>query len=273
MVRGGKILMCVLSGLLPAVSARAAAAGPQESPFQAIVERNVFNVHPAPPPSNATPAPPRAKITVTGILTIFGDNRAVMKVQFPAGAGGPAHEKSLYLPEGQGQDGIDVLTVDVKAGTVNVNNGGTIETLDIAKNGEKPSQGAPPITLPMPANPVPLPAISSIAPPASPASSGNSRLPTRTLRLPANYGGAPGGGGIGGGMGVIAGGVPAGSTANQNASQMTAEQQMLMIEANRELTKDQVLAGKLPPLPPTPITPAGSPGSVRTPAPAPPPPP
>jgi hypothetical protein len=274
MVRSGKIiLVCGLSSLLLGVSFRAVAADSQEFPFQAIVDRNVFNVHPPPPPPPPDTTKLRAKITLTGILTIFGDKRAVMKVQFPAGAGQPAHEKSYILPEGQGQDGIDVLSVDENAGIVKVNNGGTPETLDIAKNGEKPLQGAPPgpgaspISLPMPANPAP------VLPQASPVSSGSSRLPTRTLRLPPNNGGGLGISTSGGGLGVATGGLPASSTANQNASQMTAEQQMIMIEANRQLTAEQVLAGKLPPLPPTPLTPPGSPGSVAKSVPPPPPPP
>jgi hypothetical protein len=54
-------------------------------------------------------------------------------------------------------------------------------------------------------------------------------------------------------------------TVQQHAqNQMPVEQQFLMVEAERERTRNQVAAGLLPPLPPTPLTPAGSPGSVNS---------
>ncbi len=52
-------------------------------------------------------------------------------------------------------------------------------------------------------------------------------------------------------------------TAQQNMQPaMPLEEQTLLMEAQRQMTANQVASGRLPPLPPTAMTPAGSPGSI-----------
>ena len=49
------------------------AAESSGSPYQRIVDRNIFGLKPPPPPeSHDPPAPPPPRITLTGIFTILG---------------------------------------------------------------------------------------------------------------------------------------------------------------------------------------------------------
>jgi hypothetical protein len=130
-------------------------------PYAEIAARNVFGLRPPLSAPAQRPAAPLPKILLTGITTILGDKRALLKVTFPVQARQPAKEKLYILPEGHGEGSIKVLKVDVKSECVKVDNGGTI--MEIAL--EQPIPTKPPATpvvrpgyLP---GPVPIPIRSS----------------------------------------------------------------------------------------------------------------
>ena len=134
------ILLALGSILNP--KAKAASAGPLVNPYHLIPDRNVFGLRPPVPAASAQAQAPVQKIILTGITTILGDKRALMKTQPPPGRSGEK-EHSLILTEGQREAGVEVLAIDVKAGSVTVNNSGTVMTLTFEKNGAKPHPAPP----------------------------------------------------------------------------------------------------------------------------------
>jgi hypothetical protein len=128
-------------------------------PGQAIPERNAFGLKPAPIPTIVDPPPtPLPKLILTGITTILGNKLALMKAVPPGNPPGRAvTEESLILAEGQREGNVEVLNIDENAGSVRVNNSGSIMTLTFEKDGAKlPNTPPPPATpagLPLPAGP------------------------------------------------------------------------------------------------------------------------
>jgi hypothetical protein len=176
MTHGGKAKLCLLMSMLFSASAINMSLGAtSESPYNAIIERNVFNLHPPPPPVNPadlikkTPPP---KITLTGITTILGQKKTFLTL--PPIKPGAAPE-AMMLAEGQAYNEIEVKRIDEKAGVVEVVNHGEAQTLDFEHDGAKPT-GAPPgapggvpqMAMPAPAQPqpnvMPMPAPSTIRP-------------------------------------------------------------------------------------------------------------
>ena len=209
-----------------------------ENPYSAIVERNVFNLHPPPPPINPadlikkTPPP---KITLTGITTILGKKVTFLTIP-PTKPGAPP--ESIMLAEGQAQSEIEVKSIDERAGVVQVMNHGESETLNFEKDGAKPPGPAPSGPMSMPA---PIPA----APPAGvqPMPGGGTTI--RPLRsLPSrnssaeNNGGAGFGGGVGGGL-----------SPQQQQNNLTPEEQVALIELQRvkALSEHDPISNLLPP--------------------------
>ena len=117
----------------------ATAANPPDNPYQEIVERNVFGLKAPPPPPSIEAVKPPPKLFLTGITTILGNKRALMKAQAPAKPGQPPAYQDYILSEGQQEGDIKVLAIDEKAGTVKVDSAGTIATLSFADNGVKPA--------------------------------------------------------------------------------------------------------------------------------------
>jgi len=225
MKHGGNVRISVLAGVLLSASAiviipsRAA-----ENPYSPIVERNVFNLRPPPPPINPAdlvqkkPAP---KITLTGITTILG--KKVTFLTTPPTKPGAAPE-AIMLAEGQAQNEIEVKSIDEKAGVVQVVNHGEPETLDFETNGAKPSgpMGGVPQT------PISLPAPIPGAPPAGvqPGAGTTIRplrsLPGRNSSAENNNAGA----GLGGGVAV-------GNVGQQPQVNLSPEEQVALIEVQR----------------------------------------
>jgi hypothetical protein len=146
------MLVCLAAGVALG-TAPAAMTAEASNPYQGIVERNLFGLKPPPPPPDPEAAnkPQPSKITLTGITTILGRKLALMKT--PPRAPKPGEqaktEQAYTLAVGERQDEIEVLEIDEVAGTVKVNNAGTVETVSFDKNGVKPSSpvpGAPPPT-------------------------------------------------------------------------------------------------------------------------------
>jgi hypothetical protein len=90
----------VLSGCLLCSATRAASSSPPDNPYHKISERNVFGLKPPQPVIVVPPSGPLPRIVLTGITTILGDKRALLKIQFPAYPSRPAKEQSTILAEG-----------------------------------------------------------------------------------------------------------------------------------------------------------------------------
>jgi hypothetical protein len=83
------------------------------------------------------------EVTLTGITTILGDKRALLKVRFPAKQSDVAREESFILKEGKRSGPITVLEVNEKVGTVRVDNSGTIMVVTFEKPSIKPPSAPP----------------------------------------------------------------------------------------------------------------------------------
>lgn len=114
------------------------------SRYQLIPDRNLFRLKEPPAVQQTNVEPPAAlpKLYLTGITTILRNKLAFFSVQFPAKAGQPAREESLTLSEGQRDEGIELLAVDVNARAVKVNNSGTEMSLNFENNGLKAAGAA-----------------------------------------------------------------------------------------------------------------------------------
>jgi hypothetical protein len=270
------LLVCALGvGALPFQSVAITAA----NPYEPIIERNVFGLKPpvpvVDPNAEAAAKNPPSKVLLTGITTILGNKRALMKSNPAPKPGETAKEQYYMLTEGQQEGDIEVLSIDEKAGLVRIKNQGQVVNLDITK--DAPKIAAAPVAAPAPGMPIPAPGMGALQPAGVPG--GPPGFPTRTLRLPTsgNAAGLPGMPGVTpagvGGVQPQAGGVtmPGFGMASQSPGQqqinpvhqLSVEEQMLMVEVERERTKSQVTSGRLPPLPPTRYTPPGAPGSIQ----------
>lgn len=231
------------------------------NPYETIVGRNVFSLKPPPPPPNPEDLikkDPPPKIRLQGLTTILGRRQVLFKSQTPAKPGQPAKDESFVLSEGERQGEIEVVAIDENAGTVKFNNHGTVETLNMKDDADKPVLGAapPPVTpppgvVPRPAASVPRPvaAVNPVVPaPGSVTTFGGSSgtIPQRQIR---------------GTLGVT-GGLPTGlsnpsRTPHISEQQsLTPEQQIAIMEVQRELNKSNP---NFPPLPPTPYAPTPPP--------------
>ena len=269
-------LISVLTAVAGQVSLEAIVPDAAIDSYQGIPERNAFGLRP--PPSQAPQEPtaaPLPKITLTGITTILESKRALMKVAAAnAKQPDPTKELSLILTEGQREGDIEVLQIDERAGSVKVRNSGQVMVLTFEKDGAKlpatPAPGSPgaaqlPSALPavQTTNPYTLPARNTAAPPPFPGRN------TRRTVVP-----VPGVATSTGAVTYPVGGVPtptglAGSNAATPApapgQDLTAEEQAIVMELQRQSNP-----GTAALLPPTPLTPApATPQPVESTAPAP----
>ena len=230
MNRSGKITICLLGGLVLTMGVRADDAVLPGDPYAIVVARNIFGLNPPPPP----------KITPNGIMTIFGQLQVLFKVAgTPKPGGAPPADEPYILSEGQRQDDIEVVKIDEKNSIVTFNNHGETQTLPLVT------------TLP------------SSTPAAAPAGPGGGRPGGHFSPGIVNPGGGNFNGTVGGsnrGNGNSGGNSGHASVQNPLADQMpppdfTPEMQTIAIELNRELTKQQVIQGDMPPLPITELTP------------------
>jgi hypothetical protein len=165
--------------------AATAFANNTENPYQGIVDRNVFGLRPPPPPpSNEPPKPPIPAINLTGITTILGKKMAFMTIQLPPKAGeqGKPGPTSFMLTEGERDGEIEVVSIDEVAGTVKVNDFGTITNVTF---GKLPSTPAPA----MAGAPGGIPSPNPIVAPVSGGQRSIPGLPARPMRLGNNQAG------------------------------------------------------------------------------------
>ena len=280
------MLVCMAAGLALSASARAATADSRDKPYDVIPMRNLFALKEPPKPVQPPPpVQPTNDIKLQGINFILGRWQVLFKVRFPP----PRGEMSFVMKEGEGQDEIEVLEINGKARSVTFKNNGIEQVLTMERNASTPSAtgiapgipltGAQPPGVVFPAPPM----VSLATAPPGVTTARTIPAPERPVRagsapapVVASYGNvsapAPMTLNLGGRQVDV--GVPVVQTPTppRVQSQMTAEEQIIIMEANRELTKKEVLAGQMPPLPPTPVTPEGAPGmpGVRLGPPAPP---
>ncbi len=127
--------VCLAGGLVPNISLGA------DNPYVPIATRNIFGLNPPQAITLTAPEPP-SKITLNGIMTIFGTAQALFYVDVPPRPPVPATQKSYILSEGQRQDEIEVTQINEKKGLVTFNNHGVVQEIPLVK--------AAPITTPTP---------------------------------------------------------------------------------------------------------------------------
>jgi len=105
MKHGERMLICSLAGLALCITGNAVGGDSPGNPYQGIIDRNVFGLKPPPPPPDPeSTKPPPPKVFLTGITTILGNRRALLKMTPPAKPGEPAKEQSFTLGEGQREE-------------------------------------------------------------------------------------------------------------------------------------------------------------------------
>jgi len=174
MKRGWKIAIWLAGGLVLSAGAQADIVASAGNPYGPIMTRNIFGLNPVQATETATDPPP--KITLNGIMSIFGKAQALYKVAGTGKPGQAAKDQSYILSEGQRQDDIEVTHIDDHANLVTFNNHGTVQ--------EVPLASAPVVTGPGPVGPAGL---------------GGQVVPRPHLGRPA---GVPGGGNGGNGNGI-----------------------------------------------------------------------
>jgi len=239
----GKIAVCLAGGLALNAGLSAAEAVSPNNPYAPIVVRNVFGLNPPQPVDPNQNSEPPPKITPNGIMTIFGNRQVLFKVSIPAKPGIPAKDDDYILGEGQRQDDIEVTGIDEKSGVVTFNNHGDVQVIPLAV--------APALTMPVAANQNPNTAV-----PNGRRFGGGNR-PGRNFVLGSggnNFNGANYGSNNGANYGSNLRGMP---TEQQPVQQIDPDQQIIMIEAQRELHKNDP---NYAPLPLTPMTPSDATG-------------
>ena len=227
----GIIGVCLVSGLVLNISLGAG------NPYAPIAARNIFGLNPPQAITPTAPDPP-SKITLNGIMTIFGTAQALFYVDVPPRPPIPATQKSYVLSEGQRQDDIEVTHIDENKNVVTFNNHGVVQELPLVK--------AAPITTPTPVvmNPGGPALNAGFAGRGGPggfggpggggnlARFGNNPGQNRNM---GNNGGNAGQNNVGNtGPGGMAGGANVGQTQPQ---QLSPEEQMLMIAAQKAQAK------------------------------------
>jgi hypothetical protein len=190
-------------------------------------------------------------------MTGLGRKRALLEGVLPAKPPDQPKKSFFTLGEGERDGEIEVLKIDEKAGNVEVNLFGLHTNLTFS-NKQPPS--APPGTppgQPIPGIPSPMNTGVNPAQQMQPPGGINRTLPGRPLRTnpTEGAGAAP---------------LPANTPGLLNSSStdispslkgLTHEEYALVLEAERERTKNDVLNGKMAPLPPTRYTPKGAVGT------------
>lgn len=105
------------------------------NPYASIVARNVFGLNPIPPPPppDQPKGPPPPKITLTGIMTIFGPPEALFNVAGVKRGDAPPHDESYIFTEGEEQDDVEVTSIDTNKNEVTFNNHGTVQTIPLVE--------------------------------------------------------------------------------------------------------------------------------------------
>ena len=278
---GAKKFVFLAGSLALAIGSQAAVNDTTTNPFNAIVDRNVFALKDPPPPpvqETKTNTPP-PNIKLTGITTIFGtsNKRALFMVQEIGIPGKPASkEESYILTEGQRQGAIEVVEIDEKHNSFKIKNDGNEAVLTLDEKAKLPSAPAVPgFGAPLPGG-APgaggLPHLPTFVPPTagvrpagsiSPLNNGSLNNSLQSASPVSLYGGGNTAASAVGSTAVNNGAAnvelplrtirtdPAATPAPSGPA-LSPEEQIIMMEAQREANKNNP---RFPPLPPTPLTP------------------
>jgi hypothetical protein len=246
MKQAGKIAAFLAVALAVDAGLRAEDVVLPGNPYAPVVARNVFGLNPITAVDTSQAPDPPAKITPNGIMSIFGHLQVLFKVSGATKDGKPASDQSYILSEGQRQDDIEVKHIDQKAGIVTFDNHGIVQTLALAN--------APASSTPMPAS-TPF---QNFASPASTVggggnnSTGFGRFGSRGGRNRSNGNGNDNSnGGISGGMNDSSNLRTVPTRSNAGQPQMTAEENAILIEAQRQqyINEGNPAAKIMPPAP------------------------
>lgn len=231
MKRFGRIAVCFASGLVFSAGLCASGGAVSNNPYEPIVTRNVFGLNPPQKHAVTKPQPP-AKITPDGIMTIFGTPQVLFNVAVPPHPPTPATEKSYILSVGQRQDGIEVTHIDEKNSMVTFNNHGVVQQIPLVK--------APPITTPTPVvmHRGSHPAAVAFRGFRGPHGGNMAHFGNRSGSNPGNTGGGQSANNPGGNYGNGGGPMVGGSAGGQN-QQLSPEQQMVLIAAQKAQAKEK----------------------------------
>jgi len=238
----------------------ATAPAGSDRPYATIPARNIFALTPIPipdPNAELLAKDPPPKITANGITLIFGVTNVLFKVSTPAKAGQAGGDKSYMLSEGQMEDDIEVVKIDVDAAVITFNNHGASQDIPLVASqgsGGGAGQGAGPRNSFAPTSPaaaaaarraaLPIPVPTSPAanrPLTTAANNNNNNSANNTLNN------------------LLSGGSTPATTTPSAADQMqglTPEQQAILIEAERARLQTMDTPSYDPSLlPPTMLTP------------------
>ena len=285
-------LWCVCIGIV-VLCLSAVAVDTGANPYQPIIDRNVFGLKPPVQATNPVPEEIKpTKVQLIGLANMFGKKTAIIKFVEPPKPNQPVPQEPLVLSEGEAAQDIEVIEIDEKAGLAKILNKGKPVTLDIkdyaatlpGSSGGTPQPGAKPgpqPTLPrmasvqpqrQPGLPVPAPATQP-----QPVRPTPQAMPSQSQSSPdaqAHSGGVlavHGQPGTGGGLAVsTAPSIPQRPVRTPEPPQIPYEEQVLMIELERERTRELFLRGEYPPLPPTELTPEEDLKQILAPPPMPP---
>lgn len=113
----GSAWCCVRTRSLAVILLCAISASAQPNPFEAILTRNVFGLVPV-PPAAPPPEPPLPKFTLTGITTVIGPARALLKMAAAPGTANPGGERFFNLKAGERDGELELLEINEKSRTV-----------------------------------------------------------------------------------------------------------------------------------------------------------
>ncbi|MDW7979711.1 MAG: hypothetical protein RMH97_04005 [Verrucomicrobiales bacterium] len=262
-------LAAVLAGSLQGLTTLADAS---TNPYRAIIDRNVFGLKPpVKPPDPAEMAPPPPKVALMGLASMGGRKIALIKFLEPPKPGQPVPQEPLVLAEGEATEDIEVVEIDEKAGRAKILNRGTTLTLDIKDYEAKVAGAGPQPAGPGGAPPGPGPRMASL--PTLPRPGGpqgpSPQPPAQPSPVPKPVQSQPGQQAHSGGAAAAqasstgAGGLVLNTTPTlpqrpirtPEPPPMSYEEQVIMIELERERTRELFLRGEYPPLPPTELTP------------------
>lgn len=246
----------------------AIAPDPPSDHYQGIQDRNAFALKPPPAINNPPPPPPSLpKLILTGITTILGNKRALLKaLPLNTPPGQTAKEESLILTEGQRQGNVEVLNIDENAGSVRVNNSGTVMTLTFEKDGAKLTNTPPVLPSPTNANLVPPALLPTALPNRAAGLNPKPRsLPAREMRSQGVLG--PSQTSVPNQTGAI-GAVPAVPNPAAIAplpQDLTPDEQAIVLELQRQSGGPPAVVSPATPQPGAPTVPGGVIPNVQTP--------
>lgn len=109
------------------------------SRFDAISQRNIFDLTPIPPiepPKAADTNPPPPNVTLIGLSTILGSDQAIfiLKPQAARASAQPNSEETIVMNVGERHGVLELLAMNMKDGTARIRNEGAESTITIRTN-------------------------------------------------------------------------------------------------------------------------------------------